>query len=668
MHRGILMAGSPPAASLSFRYDVYISYSEVDAAWVVDWLLPRLEADGLRVAIDAVTFQPGVPVIEEIERSISESRYVFAVLTPAYVADHWDNFESLLVQHQDPAARLRRLIPLLLEPCEPPARIQLLHWVDMSTPERREDQLRRVLDTVQGRARLPELHPEAAVPDAQRRWWEVRWFAVAGVSALLTLVLVAGWLWSQRAPAAMDPDTFNIAVAEFAVVDEEGKPLRDEIGRQRARNVAALLSDQRDELQSVIIKPITVWGDEQRIRPVETDNAAARAEALNAHVLVYGVVQREGDTWMLQPEFYLTEEVVRQSTELLGDYALGTPISFDAQRLAAQSNANAELRARVRALVQIIIGLSHNQGGRRADYEAALHIFEAVANDPDWGAANTVSGQEILYLFLGNAYLKSAPGMREAPEERTDRLGQAVAAYQQALARRPDYARALNGYASALFQQARRYPDERWPCADDWDWVTLDEARTAHQRALDTSPANKPVSGHVDLRAHLGLGRIYYHIGFCLSEELFPPAWQLAQSNLKAAIAEYEAAPPTDYLRLPTANAHQYLGDMAFLEADWRSFDESLDPAENMQRIAELTQTAQSHYQAGIDLISAPETEESLALRVLAEGQLLRVLCFQGENEAAQDHLDALVEDAMIPPHLLTAIQNHAKEFCNDKP
>ncbi|MBI1299626.1 hypothetical protein GC175_32270 [bacterium] len=63
-----------------------------------------------------------------------------------------------------------RLIPLHLEPCDPPPRIQLLHWVDLTEPARRDDQLRRVMDTVPGRAHLPELHPEAAVPDAHRRW------------------------------------------------------------------------------------------------------------------------------------------------------------------------------------------------------------------------------------------------------------------------------------------------------------------------------------------------------------------------------------------------------------------------------------------------------------------------------------------------------------------
>src|SRR5690606_16292975 len=151
-----------------YRYDVYVSYNEADADWVLDWLLPRLKSAGLKVAIDEETFRFGVPVVEEIERAIRESRHILAILSPAYVSGDWDNFESQLVQHQDPGARLRRLIPLLLQECDPPDRIELLHWVDMTDPERREQQLQRVAQAVLGQETLPELHYER-IPDARQR-------------------------------------------------------------------------------------------------------------------------------------------------------------------------------------------------------------------------------------------------------------------------------------------------------------------------------------------------------------------------------------------------------------------------------------------------------------------------------------------------------------------
>ena len=42
-------------------YDIFISHSPADQDWVEDWLLPRLEAAGLDVAIPSRDFDIGVP-------------------------------------------------------------------------------------------------------------------------------------------------------------------------------------------------------------------------------------------------------------------------------------------------------------------------------------------------------------------------------------------------------------------------------------------------------------------------------------------------------------------------------------------------------------------------------------------------------------------------------
>ena len=55
------------AEETAFRYDVFISYSQQDAEWTLDWLLPRLKEAGLVVAIDEETFRAGVPVLAEVE-------------------------------------------------------------------------------------------------------------------------------------------------------------------------------------------------------------------------------------------------------------------------------------------------------------------------------------------------------------------------------------------------------------------------------------------------------------------------------------------------------------------------------------------------------------------------------------------------------------------------
>ncbi|MFZ1752351.1 MAG: toll/interleukin-1 receptor domain-containing protein, partial [Caldilineaceae bacterium] len=124
--------GVSMAEESTYRYDIFISYSPADAEWALDWLLPRLTGAGLLVATPEESFRPGVPVLNETERCIRESRKIVAVLSRAYVADSAAEFEGLLVQHRDPTARLRRLIPIRLEAVDAPGRIALLGSVDMT--------------------------------------------------------------------------------------------------------------------------------------------------------------------------------------------------------------------------------------------------------------------------------------------------------------------------------------------------------------------------------------------------------------------------------------------------------------------------------------------------------------------------------------------------------
>ena len=118
-----------------FDYDVFISYSSKDKAWVRGELLPRLEASGLRVCIDYRDFQPGAPSVTEMERAVLTSRKTVLVLTPDYVASAWTEFETLMLQTLDPAARQRRIVPLLKLRVELPLRIGYLSYVDFSDPQ-----------------------------------------------------------------------------------------------------------------------------------------------------------------------------------------------------------------------------------------------------------------------------------------------------------------------------------------------------------------------------------------------------------------------------------------------------------------------------------------------------------------------------------------------------
>ena len=81
---------------------IFISYSHHDKAWVCEWLLPRLEAAGLKVLIDTRDFAVGAPVLVNIERAVEASRRTLLVLTPALGRQRVDELRSVTAANRRP--------------------------------------------------------------------------------------------------------------------------------------------------------------------------------------------------------------------------------------------------------------------------------------------------------------------------------------------------------------------------------------------------------------------------------------------------------------------------------------------------------------------------------------------------------------------------------------
>jgi NACHT domain len=123
------------------------------------------------------------------------------VLTPAWVASEWTAFEELLTQTADPAARRRRIIPLRLQPCQPPRRIAMLTYADFVRRETWDAELPRVIAAVRGELHLPELGPPLSQQPPQSREQrnrqamleKVRTYWIAGIlqHSLVHEVLIA---------------------------------------------------------------------------------------------------------------------------------------------------------------------------------------------------------------------------------------------------------------------------------------------------------------------------------------------------------------------------------------------------------------------------------------------------------------------------------------------
>jgi hypothetical protein len=137
------LGGKPPAPAHverpadEFRYDVFLSYrdQDPDKRWVRKTLYPRLKAEGLKVCLDIVDFRLGEAKINEMERAVVESRYTLAVLTPAYLASSFNEFENVMARHLGLEQSQRRFVGLLREPCTPRLGIRALYYLDMTDDE-----------------------------------------------------------------------------------------------------------------------------------------------------------------------------------------------------------------------------------------------------------------------------------------------------------------------------------------------------------------------------------------------------------------------------------------------------------------------------------------------------------------------------------------------------
>jgi hypothetical protein len=145
------------------------------------------------VAIDYRDFIIGMPRLENIERAVEHSRRTIVILTPDWLANDWNALESLLLSAADPAARQRKLLPVLLKPCpELPPRLAALEKVDLTTERYVARQLQRLVRDIEDIVPVPFPSREGGLRDFTRwRRWLRRYRRQLRSSAI---VIFAIWL------------------------------------------------------------------------------------------------------------------------------------------------------------------------------------------------------------------------------------------------------------------------------------------------------------------------------------------------------------------------------------------------------------------------------------------------------------------------------------------
>ncbi|KAK7094794.1 toll-like receptor 13 [Littorina saxatilis] len=85
--------------SWRYKYDVFVSYAEEDARWVLQELLPVTEGRwGLILCLHQRDFRPGKHIVDNIADCVSESERVVLVFSPHFARSEWCQFELKLCQ------------------------------------------------------------------------------------------------------------------------------------------------------------------------------------------------------------------------------------------------------------------------------------------------------------------------------------------------------------------------------------------------------------------------------------------------------------------------------------------------------------------------------------------------------------------------------------------
>ena len=102
-------------------YDAFVSYCRKDVDWVLDTLLPYLEAPqcGFHLCIHERDFVPGVAITKNIMTDIQYSRRTILVLSPDFIKSGWCDLEFQAAHQRALEDRSNFLIVVLLKEVDP---------------------------------------------------------------------------------------------------------------------------------------------------------------------------------------------------------------------------------------------------------------------------------------------------------------------------------------------------------------------------------------------------------------------------------------------------------------------------------------------------------------------------------------------------------------------
>jgi hypothetical protein len=195
---------------------------------------------------------------------------------------------------------------------------------------------------------------------------------------------------------------YNVAVAEFGAVDEEGSITSHPEASGFSDSLYRALSQELEQLAETDIQvysPAETGQIAGTTREERAQVAQQLAEEINADLVVYGNLELGENRSGFIPEFYIRTQKLGDAQELAGQYEFGSSIEGKGnieRNTAAREDLRRQLASRTSAMAQFVTGIGLYM---LHDYEDALDHFQLAQDEEGW---DDNDGKEVLYLFMGN--------------------------------------------------------------------------------------------------------------------------------------------------------------------------------------------------------------------------------------------------------------------------
>jgi tetratricopeptide (TPR) repeat protein len=463
-------------------------------------------------------------------------------------------------------------------------------------------------------------------------------------AAIVLLLIGLGWLaWSAIGPQPATPTpvrAFTIAVARFASLDAQGQAHQTEVSQSLTSWLYQAMENNSKNLLPSLTYQVLGPEDTGEVSGAtfaeRSEDAQAKARALGATVLVYGIVNESPQANTVSLEFYVADQSFDFGKEIIGADRLGQAVAFSLPLdPAGQSAVNAQLYGRVSALRYLIQGLSRLYSG---EYESAAASFDWAANHiPEW---REEQGKEVAWLLEGAARMRVYERQLDAYA-----LSQAEQAYSAARQANPDYARAYLGLGTVAAAQAGQI-DPRSCLVTAVDPARLADAEGLFRFSLQAS--EQTPSAFIAAKANYGLGQVHL-LGF--GHHLVGFSAEQSRRAFEATLEAYAAANyPADLARL-AAHTHAQLGLLAGLQGDHETLltevSRAIDQLQNMPESAPQEWIAR--YWAWIATANRNLGRKESAISAYQQAiQASQGLVCPGELEEWQKQLDQLMQGGAL--------------------